>query len=206
MKIFQTALFAVVLATSASAFTVAPRSGVATSFASRQELRVSLSEDNVAESSSEELIEEIKANSAEIDATSDTVETANEVASDGGEEDAILPPATVEAAVEHKVYVGNLPFTATQDAIRSVFQEQVNVVDVSLPINQDRVDDATGLPMCKGFAFVQVESEADLEKAIAAMNGYELEGRSMRVNKLLPKDKMTNMKSKRNMIPEGELF
>ena len=202
MKIFQTALLAF-LATDASAFTVAPQKGIAarSSIVTRQTLQVALS----SEDTSEELKQEIQENSAEISATDGIFEDANELASDGGEEDAILPPSTMEQEVEHKVYVGNLPFTVNVEELRSIFSENSNVAvkSVSLPVNNDRVDEATGLPLSKGFAFVSVESEADIETAISAMNGYELNGRSLRVNKLMSKDQMGNMKSKRNMVPEG---
>ena len=198
MKIFQTALFAL-LATESSAFTVAPQKGLAIARSStRQTLQVALSSEDT---SAEELTEEIKENSAEIAATDGIFEDANELAADGGEEDAILPPLEVE----HKVYVGNLPFTVTVDELRSAIAENsnVSVKSVSLPVNNDRVDEATGLPMSKGFAFVTVESEADIETAISAMNGFELNGRTLRVNKLMSKDQMGNMKSQRNMVPEG---
>jgi RNA recognition motif-containing protein len=151
------------------------------------------------EDTSEEVAEEIK---ADIGAADGIFEDASELAS---EEDDALSPTTLDEEVEYKVYVGSLPFTVTADEVRKIFEDNSSVAikSVSLPVNNDRVDEATGMPMSKGFAFVSVESEEDIEKAISAMNGFEIDGRTLRVNKLLSKDQMENMKSKRNMVPDG---
>ncbi len=73
-----------------------------------------------------------------------------------------------------KIYVGNLPFTATEDEVRNLFSAHGNVESVALPTDRD-----TGRP--RGFGFVQMSS-GDAAKAISAVNGQSLGGRALRVN------------------------
>jgi RNA recognition motif-containing protein len=73
-----------------------------------------------------------------------------------------------------KIYVGNLPFTATEDQVRALFAAHGTVESVALP--NDRV---TGRP--RGFGFVEM-SQADAARAIQAVNGQDLGGRALRVN------------------------
>ena len=72
------------------------------------------------------------------------------------------------------IYVGNLPFTATEDEVRSLFETHGKVESVKL-IN----DRETGRP--RGFAFVEMAA-ADSQTAIAKMNGFNMGGRPLRVN------------------------
>jgi len=73
-----------------------------------------------------------------------------------------------------KIYVGNLPFSATEEEITALFAEYGTVHSVAL-IN----DRETGRP--RGFGFVEVDDEA-LQNAIQALDGYEMGGRALRVN------------------------
>jgi RNA recognition motif-containing protein len=73
-----------------------------------------------------------------------------------------------------KLYVGNLPFSATEAEVRGLFEKHGNVQGVAL-IN----DRETGRP--RGFGFVEME-DADTDKAIKAMNGYDMDGRALTVN------------------------
>ncbi len=73
-----------------------------------------------------------------------------------------------------KIYVGNLPFSATDADLRTLFGQHGTVESVSLPTDRD-----TGRP--RGFAFVEM-SQADASRAIQALNGHELGGRQLRVN------------------------
>ncbi len=73
-----------------------------------------------------------------------------------------------------KIYVGNLPFSATDAELRTLFGQHGTVESVSLPTDRD-----TGRP--RGFAFVEM-SQADASRAIQALNGHELGGRQLRVN------------------------
>src|SRR6201995_1572597 len=73
-----------------------------------------------------------------------------------------------------KIYVGNLPFSATDAEVRTLFSEHGTVESVSLPTDRD-----TGRP--RGFGFVEM-SQADASRAIQALNGKDMGGRPLRVN------------------------
>jgi cold-inducible RNA-binding protein len=75
-----------------------------------------------------------------------------------------------------KLYVGNLNFTTTEDALRAAFAANGRTVrEVAIPSDRE-----TGRP--RGFAFVTMGSEGDAKAAIAALDGKELDGRSLKVN------------------------
>src|SRR5204863_4550027 len=73
-----------------------------------------------------------------------------------------------------KIYVGNLPFSATDAEIRELFAQHGAVESVSIITDRD-----TGRP--RGFGFVEM-SRADASRAIQNLNGKELGGRPLRVN------------------------
>ncbi|HXR19176.1 MAG TPA: RNA-binding protein [Steroidobacteraceae bacterium] len=73
-----------------------------------------------------------------------------------------------------KIYVGNLPFTATDEEIRTLFSQFGTVESVALPPDRD-----TGRP--RGFGFVEM-SQSDASRAIQNLNGKDLGGRPLRVN------------------------
>jgi len=73
-----------------------------------------------------------------------------------------------------KIYVGNLPFTATDADIRTLFSQHGTVESVSLPTDRE-----TGRP--RGFGFVEM-SQADAARAIQSLNGQDMGGRPLRVN------------------------
>jgi RNA recognition motif-containing protein len=73
-----------------------------------------------------------------------------------------------------KLYIGNLPFSATEDEIRELFGAHGNVHSVAL-IN----DRETGRP--RGFGFIEVDDEA-LQPMISALDGQEMGGRALKVN------------------------
>ncbi len=79
------------------------------------------------------------------------------------------------------IYVGNLAFGATQEQITEVFAEYGAVSRVSLPTDRE-----TGRP--RGFAFVEMESEAAEDAAIGALDGAEWMGRDLKVNKARPRE------------------
>ena len=78
------------------------------------------------------------------------------------------------------IFVGNLDFHATEEALRSLF-ERYGVVN-SARIMTDR---ETG--RSRGFAFVEMANEAEADQAISALNGYTLDGRTLNVNEARPK-------------------
>ena len=73
-----------------------------------------------------------------------------------------------------KLYVGNLPFTATDEGVRTLFSQHGTVEKVSLITDRD-----TGRP--RGFGFVEM-SNADAARAMQALNGTDYEGRALKVN------------------------
>ncbi|HYW04828.1 MAG TPA: RNA-binding protein [Gammaproteobacteria bacterium] len=78
------------------------------------------------------------------------------------------------------IYVGNLPFSATEDEVRELFSPFGTVGTVKLITDRD-----TGRP--RGFGFVEMEApEADA--AIEALNGKEMGGRTLRINEAQPRN------------------
>ena len=73
------------------------------------------------------------------------------------------------------IYVGNLSYGTTDDSLREAFVEHGQVESAS--VIQDRM---TG--RSRGFGFVIMPDDAEAQKAIEAMNGQELDGRSLKVN------------------------
>jgi RNA recognition motif-containing protein len=73
-----------------------------------------------------------------------------------------------------KIYVGNLPFTATEADVRTLFGQYGTVESLSLITDRD-----TGRP--RGFGFVEMPN-ADAARAIQALNGKEMNGRTLKVN------------------------
>jgi cold-inducible RNA-binding protein len=79
------------------------------------------------------------------------------------------------------IFVGNLSFGATEDSLRNLFEQHGAVDRVNVVTDRD-----TG--RAKGFAFVEMADNAEGERAIAALNGRELDGRAMTVNEARPKE------------------
>lgn len=73
-----------------------------------------------------------------------------------------------------KIYVGNLPFSADEAAVRALFSQHGTVESVALIMDRD-----TGRP--RGFGFVEM-SNADAARAIQNLNGYQMDGRPLKVN------------------------
>ena len=74
-----------------------------------------------------------------------------------------------------KVYVGNMPFSATEDDLRSLFETHGSVASVNVIMDRE-----TGRP--RGFAFVEMEEASAADDAIRALDGSDMGGRSLRVN------------------------
>jgi len=75
-----------------------------------------------------------------------------------------------------RLYVGNLPFDTNETQLRALFQEGGRQVsDVKIITDRD-----TGRP--RGFAFVEMGSQAEAEAAVSALNGREFGGRALTVN------------------------
>ena len=83
--------------------------------------------------------------------------------------------------METKLYVGNLSYGTTEEDLRTLFTQAGTVESVDVIKDRD-----TG--RSKGFAFVQMSSQAEAEQAIKLFNGYELDGRALKVNPARPKE------------------
>lgn len=79
------------------------------------------------------------------------------------------------------IFVGNLSFGSTEDDVRSMFEAYGTVDRVSIVTDRD-----TG--RARGFGFVEMSVDADAERAIAALNGRELNGRALNINEARPKE------------------
>jgi len=78
------------------------------------------------------------------------------------------------------IFVGNLDFGATEDSLRSLFEPHGAVERVSLMKDRD-----TG--RSRGFAFVEMTDPSEADRAIAALNGTPLGGRTLNVDEARPK-------------------
>lgn len=79
------------------------------------------------------------------------------------------------------IYVGNLSYQVTEEDLKQTFGEYGKVARVQLPTDRE-----TGRP--RGFAFVEMESEAQETAAIEALDGAEWMGRDLKVNKAKPRE------------------
>ncbi|HNU76455.1 MAG TPA: RNA-binding protein [bacterium] len=80
-----------------------------------------------------------------------------------------------------KLYVGNLPYSVKDDALRDLFSSYGNVLSASIIF--DRMSGRS-----KGFGFVELEDDSEAERAISEMNEKELEGRKLVVSVARPKE------------------
>lgn len=80
-----------------------------------------------------------------------------------------------------KLFVGNLDFKVTENDLQDAFAAHGSVVETNL-----MMDRATGRP--RGFAFVTMGSPEEAQKAIEAMNGKDLGGRTLTVNLARPRE------------------
>ena len=79
-----------------------------------------------------------------------------------------------------KIYVGNLPFSATEDEIREKFEEFGSVMSVNLITDRE-----TGRP--RGFGFVEMENGEEADAAISALDQTDADGRKLNVNEARPR-------------------
>jgi cold-inducible RNA-binding protein len=81
--------------------------------------------------------------------------------------------------MSRKLFVGNLPYETMEQDLESLFGQAGQVETVS--VMRDRV---TG--RARGFAFVEMASDEDAQKAITQLNGHQLGGRALTVNEARP--------------------
>lgn len=80
-----------------------------------------------------------------------------------------------------KIYVGNLPFSATEIEMREKFEEFGTVLSVNLITDRE-----TGRP--RGFGFVEMESDEAADNAIRAFDQTDMGGRKLNVNEARPRE------------------
>ncbi len=83
--------------------------------------------------------------------------------------------------MEVKLYVGNLSYQTTEDDLRTLFAKAGQVASVALIKDRD-----TG--NSKGFAFVEMSTQVEVEKAINMFNGFNLDDRELKVNLAKPRE------------------
>src|SRR6185503_14575333 len=80
-----------------------------------------------------------------------------------------------------RIYVGGLPYTATEEDLENLFSSQGAVKDVTII-----TDRYTG--QAKGFGFVEMDNDAEADQAISALNGTQMGGRTLTVNEAKPRE------------------
>jgi RNA recognition motif-containing protein len=80
-----------------------------------------------------------------------------------------------------KLFVGNLPFSATEQSVRALFEPHGTIDSIALISDRE-----TGRP--RGFGFIEMSS-SDASKAMQALNGKDFEGRPLKVNEAQSKDR-----------------
>ncbi|MGA9397699.1 MAG: RNA-binding protein [Anaerolineaceae bacterium] len=83
--------------------------------------------------------------------------------------------------METKLYVGNLPYSATEDSLKELFAQAGEVTSVTLIKDRD-----TG--QSKGFGFVEMKNQEAMEAAIKQFNEYKLDDRALKVNIAKPRE------------------
>lgn len=83
--------------------------------------------------------------------------------------------------MEVKLYVGNLSYVTTEADLRALFDKAGQVASVALIKDRDTGES-------KGFAFVEMDTQVEAEKAISMFNGFNLENRELKVNLAKPRE------------------
>ncbi len=86
------------------------------------------------------------------------------------------------------IFIGNLSYEVTEKELQSVFAEYGSVKRVNIPTDRE-----TG--RVRGFAFVEMESATEEDKAITALDGAEWMGRALKVNQAKPRENNNNRES-----------
>ncbi len=81
----------------------------------------------------------------------------------------------------NKLYVGNLPFSATEDSLKELFSESGTVTSATVIMDRDT-------NRSKGFGFVEMSTDEEATKAIELLNGKDVDGRALKVNIAKPRE------------------
>ena len=84
-----------------------------------------------------------------------------------------------------KLYVGNLPYSTSEDELRELFAQAGSVVSVAIIRDRDS-------GRSKGFGFVEMGSDADAQAAISKFNSYKLGDRALTVNPARPREERSD--------------
>ncbi len=83
-----------------------------------------------------------------------------------------------------KLYVGNLPYSITDEALREAFEQAGTVESAKVIIDRET-------NRCKGFGFVEMATDEEADAAINQLNGQSIAGRAMRVAEAKPQEPRT---------------
>jgi RNA recognition motif-containing protein len=83
--------------------------------------------------------------------------------------------------MSNKLYVGNLPFSATEDSVRELFAEAGTVTSATVIVDRDT-------NRSKGFGFVEMSTDEEANKAISTFDGKDLDGRALKVSVARPRE------------------
>lgn len=80
-----------------------------------------------------------------------------------------------------RLYVGNIPFSATEEEIKTMFEKQGTVKDcrIIMDVNTNR---------SKGFCFVEMSTQKEANSAIEQFNGFDFDGRKLNVSEARPRE------------------
>ncbi len=98
--------------------------------------------------------------------------------------------------MEAKLYVGNLSYDTTEQTLRELFSQAGSVVSVAL-IKEP------GTNRSKGFAFIEMVSQGNAQKAISMFNGYNLNERPLTVNMARPREESGGFRQQRDNRGNG---
>lgn len=90
-----------------------------------------------------------------------------------------------------KLFVGNLPYSIDESALRDLFSEVGNVASASIITDRE-----TG--RSRGFGFVEMTDDGEAQSAIDALNGHGLDGRNLTVNEARPRESRRDMHGRRS--------
>jgi len=96
--------------------------------------------------------------------------------------------------VTKKLYVGNLPYSATEELVRGLFEQVGATAQVTIIMDRE-----TG--RSKGFGFVEMETDDDADEAIKRFNGYRMDNRPLTVNEARPREERPRRDGDRDRGP-----
>ncbi|GKY98873.1 hypothetical protein MPSEU_000843200 [Mayamaea pseudoterrestris] len=143
----------------------------------------------VSQLSSESYLDGLEASTAE------DAETAAVASSDDGAAKSETSTKKVERE-RHTIFIGNMDFDVSEADIKEMVSKHVDVKLVSLP--RDKLNNNP-----RGFCFVDVGSEEQIDQAITALDGSEFSGRTIRVKRSVPKDQVEKKVPEVPQVPEG---